>query len=207
RAPRRAGLHHRRHRPAAPLHVVMHDAEQERKRRQRMRSLAIAWILAALVVLFFIVTIVRLGGHVADRPLGFSTGIMTDPANDKSRQQKRHGVVALACVGIVAAMVGLSFASVPLYRLFCQATGYGGVPQRAERTPGEVLDRTIRVRFDGNVDGALPWTFAPDQRVMDVKIGEVALAFFKATNNTSAPVSGTAVFNVAPELAGRYFTK
>ena len=132
---------------------------------------------------------------------------MTEPANDKSGQQKRHGLVALSCVGIVAAMVGLSFASVPLYRLFCQATGYGGVPQRAERAPGEVLDRTIRVRFDGNVDGALPWTFAPDQRVMDVKIGEVALAFFKATNNTSAPVSGTAVFNVAPELAGRYFTK
>jgi len=132
---------------------------------------------------------------------------MTEPANDKSRQQKRHGVVALACVGIVAAMVGLSFAAVPLYRLFCQATGYGGAPQRAERAPGEVLDRVIRVRFDGNVDGALPWTFTPDQRVMDVKIGEVALAFFKATNNTSAPVSGTAVFNVAPELAGRYFTK
>jgi cytochrome c oxidase assembly protein subunit 11 len=132
---------------------------------------------------------------------------MTEPANDKSRQQKRHGVVALSCVGIVAAMVGLSFASVPLYRLFCQATGYGGVPQRAERAPSEVLDRTIRVRFDGNVDGALPWTFAPDQRGMDVKIGEVALAFFKATNNTSAPISGRAVFNVAPELAGRYFTK
>ena len=103
--------------------------------------------------------------------------------------------------------IGLSFAAVPLYRLFCQATSYGGVPQRAERAPGEVLDRVIRVRFDGNVDGALPWTFTPDQRVMDVKIGEVALAFFKATNNTSAPVSGTAVFNVAPELAGRYFTK
>ena len=132
---------------------------------------------------------------------------MTEPANDKSRQQKRHGVVALACVGIVAAMVGLSFAAVPLYRLFCQATGYGGVPQRAERAPGEVLDRVIRVRFDGNVDGALPWTFTPDQRVMDVKIGEVALAFFKASNNSWTPVTGRAIFNVSPELAGRYFTK
>jgi cytochrome c oxidase assembly protein subunit 11 len=130
---------------------------------------------------------------------------MTEPAQDK--QRKRHGLLALSLVGLVAAMVGASFAAVPLYRLFCQATGYGGVPQRAERAPGEVLDRTIRVRFDGNVDGALPWTFAPDQRVMDVKIGQVALAFFKATNKTSTPVSGTAVFNVAPELAGRYFTK
>jgi cytochrome c oxidase assembly protein subunit 11 len=130
---------------------------------------------------------------------------MTEPAHDK--QRKRHGLVALSLAGLVAAMVGLSFAAVPLYRIFCQATGYGGVPQRAERAPGEVLDRTIRIRFDGNVDGALPWTFAPDERVTDVKIGEVALAFFKATNKTAAPVSGTAVFNVAPELAGRYFTK
>ena len=104
-------------------------------------------------------------------------------------------------------MVGLSFASVPLYRMFCQVTGYGGLPQRADKAPGEVLDRTIRVRFDGNVDHGLPWTFAPVQQTMDVKIGETALAFFKATNETSAPVSGTAIFNVAPELAGRYFTK
>ena len=76
-----------------------------------------------------------------------------------------------------------------------------------KRRPGEVLDRTIRVRFDGNVDHGLPWTFAPVQQTMDVKIGETALAFFKATNQTSAPVSGTAIFNVAPELASRYFTK
>jgi cytochrome c oxidase assembly protein subunit 11 len=104
-------------------------------------------------------------------------------------------------------MVGLAFASVPLYRLFCQATGYGGVPQRADRGADKVLDRTIRIRFDANVDGALPWTFAPDQRVMQIKIGETALAFFKATNNSSVPVTGQAIFNVAPELAGRYFTK
>jgi cytochrome c oxidase assembly protein subunit 11 len=91
--------------------------------------------------------------------------------------------------------------------MFCQVTGYGGQPQRADKAPGEVLDRTIRVRFDGNVDHALPWTFAPVQQTMDVKIGETALAFFKATNQTSAPVSGTAIFNVAPELASRYFTK
>ncbi len=95
----------------------------------------------------------------------------------------------------------------PLYRLFCQATGYGGVPQRADRGADKVLDRTIRIRFDANVDGALPWTFVPDQRVIEVKIGETALAFFKATNNSSSPVTGQAIFNVAPELAGRYFTK
>ena len=121
--------------------------------------------------------------------------------------KSQHGIVALSLVALVAGMVGLSFASVPLYRLYCQVTGYGGVPQRADRAPGQVLDRTIHIRFDGNVDGALPWTFAPVQQTMDVKIGETALAFFKASNNSSTPVSGRAVFNVAPELGGRYFTK
>jgi len=126
---------------------------------------------------------------------------------DKGKQQRRHGIVALSLVGLVAAMVGLSFAAVPLYRMFCQATGYGGVPQRAEHAPAEILDRTIRVRFDANVGNGLPWTFAPVERVIEVKIGETALAFFKASNTSAAPVSGTAVFNVVPEIAARYFTK
>jgi cytochrome c oxidase assembly protein subunit 11 len=121
--------------------------------------------------------------------------------------KRRHSILALSLVGLVAGMVGLSFASVPLYRVFCQVTGYGGVPQRAEKAPGEVLDRTVAIRFDGNVDRSLPWTFAPKQQTMDVKIGETALASFKATNNSSVPVSGRAIFNVSPELAGRYFTK
>ena len=121
--------------------------------------------------------------------------------------KRRHSILALSLVGLVAGMVGLSFASVPLYRVFCQVTGYGGVPQRAEKAPGKVLDRTVTIRFDGNVDRSLPWTFAPEQQTMDVKIGETALAFFKASNNSSVPVSGRAIFNVSPELAGRYFTK
>ena len=130
--------------------------------------------------------------------------------SEQQQLKKREGrqrLLAVALVGLVAAMAGLAFASVPLYRLFCQATGYGGVPQRADRGADKVLDRTIRIRFDANVDGALPWSFVPDQRFIDVKIGETALAFFKATNNSSQPVTGQAIFNVAPELAGRYFTK
>jgi cytochrome c oxidase assembly protein subunit 11 len=115
--------------------------------------------------------------------------------------------VALPLICLVAAMLGLAFASVPLYRLFCQATGYGGTPQRADRGPDQVLDRTIRIRFDANVDSGLPWSFEPVQQLMDVKIGEQALAFFKATNKGSTPITGTAIFNVAPELGGRYFTK
>jgi len=124
-----------------------------------------------------------------------------------NHKRDRKGLLALSLAGLVAAMVGLSFAAVPLYRIFCQTTGYGGFPQRAEAVPDEVLDLTITIRFDANVDRALPWTFEPVQRVMEVRIGESALAFFRATNNTDQPVTGTAGFNVAPDLAGRYFTK
>jgi cytochrome c oxidase assembly protein subunit 11 len=127
--------------------------------------------------------------------------------NTHSKKRDRKGLVALTLVGLVAGMVGLSFAAVPLYRIFCQATGYGGVPQRADVAPDTVLDRTISIRFDANVDRGLPWKFEPVQRVMDVRIGESALAFFKATNTSDKPVTGTAGFNVAPVIAGRYFTK
>ena len=127
--------------------------------------------------------------------------------NSHKGKRDRKGLVALSLAGLVAGMVGLSFAAVPLYRIFCQTTGYGGVPQQAEAAPGTVLDRTITVRFDANVDRTLPWTFEPVQRVMDVKIGESNLAFFRATNNTDEPVTGSAGFNVAPGIAGRYFTK
>src|SRR6478735_12532248 len=119
--------------------------------------------------------------------------------SEQQQLKKREGrqrLLAVALVGLVAAMVALAFASVPLYRLFCQATGYGGIPQRADRGPDQVLDRTIRIRFDANVDSGLPWSFEPVQQVMDVKIGEQALAFFKATNNGSTPITGTAIFNV-----------
>jgi len=126
----------------------------------------------------------------------------TDP-----QKPKRHSVVGLALAGLVAGMVGLSFAAVPLYRVFCQATGYNGTPQRADAGPKQVLDKTIRIRFDGNVDRSLPWQFVPEKATMDVKIGETALAFFKATNRTEGPVTGTAIFNVTPEQAGLYFTK
>jgi cytochrome c oxidase assembly protein subunit 11 len=125
------------------------------------------------------------------------------PDNRKSRR----GVVALSLAGLAAGMVGLSFAAVPLYRIFCQVTSYDGTPRRADKGSDRILDRTIRIRFDGNVDGSLPWTFAPVQQTIDVKIGETALAFFKATNKTNTAVTGRAIFNVSPEQAGLYFTK
>jgi cytochrome c oxidase assembly protein subunit 11 len=132
---------------------------------------------------------------------------MTKSDPNIAMHPSRHALVALLLVGLVACMTGLAFAAVPLYRLFCQVTGYGGVPQRAEQAPHEILDRTMHVSFDANVDRALPWSFTPVDRVVEVKIGETGLAFFKASNNSDAPIKGTAVFNVVPELAGRYFTK
>lgn len=132
---------------------------------------------------------------------------MSETPEPTKTEGRRHGIVALSLAGMVAFMVGLSFAAVPLYRMFCQVTGYGGIPQRAEKAPGPVLDRTIRVRFDANVGKGFPWSFKPDQQTMDVRIGETELAFFKAANPTGAPITGTAVFNVVPELASRYFTK
>ena len=87
---------------------------------------------------------------------------MSDESNNQ--KQDRKGLVALALVGLVAGMVGMSFAAVPLYRIFCQTTGYGGATQRADAATGEVLDRTITIRFDANVDRDLPWTFEPVQR-------------------------------------------
>lgn len=117
------------------------------------------------------------------------------------------GLTAAACAVFVAGMVGASFAAVPLYRVFCQVTGYGGTTQRADSAPAAVIDRTITVRFDANVGNGLGWSFRPLQREVKVKLGEVGEAAFRAENRTRGPSAGTAVFNVAPGAAGAYFNK
>jgi cytochrome c oxidase assembly protein subunit 11 len=119
----------------------------------------------------------------------------------------RNDTVLLSCVVGVAAMVGLSFAAVPLYYAFCRATGYGGTPNRADAAPGEVDNRTITVRFDTNVDPALAWSFQPVTRTVSVRVGENKLVFFRARNDDSISVTGHAAFNVEPEKAAVYFTK
>ncbi|MBM3486692.1 MAG: cytochrome c oxidase assembly protein [Alphaproteobacteria bacterium] len=111
------------------------------------------------------------------------------------------------CGLVVGAMVGLSFASVPLYRLFCQITGFGGTTQVAERAPDRVLDRMVTVRFNADVERALGWRFEPVERTMRVRIGEQTLAFYRARNISGAPTTGTATFNVTPEKSGLYFNK
>jgi cytochrome c oxidase assembly protein subunit 11 len=116
---------------------------------------------------------------------------------------------ALRLAAVVPVMLGLSFAAVPLYDWFCRVTGYGGTTTVAAAGGGapEVLDRTIRVRFDANTAQGMPWTFRPMTRTMDVRLGETALVFYEATNPTDAPVAGTASYNVAPFAAGSHFAK
>jgi len=117
---------------------------------------------------------------------------------------------ALAAIG----MLGLGFASVPLYRIFCQVTGYGGTTQRASTVDAATLadsgvgqTRMLSIRFDSNVGGGIPWDFYPERRTLSVGVGGKSMAIFIARNRSDKPVTGRAVFNVTPEQAGRYFTK
>jgi cytochrome c oxidase assembly protein subunit 11 len=119
----------------------------------------------------------------------------------------RNDAVLAGCLAVVIGMVGASYAAVPLYYMFCRATGYGGTPNRADAAPGATGDRVITVRFDTNVDPALPWSFAPETRSVQVKVGEDRLVFFHAENRSDIAIVGHAAFNVAPDTAARYFTK
>jgi cytochrome c oxidase assembly protein subunit 11 len=116
--------------------------------------------------------------------------------------------VALMTGAVVVGMVGLAFASVPLYRLFCQVTGYAGTPGRAEQAPAAAGDRIITVRFNADIGGSnLPWSFQPVQREVQVRVGEERLIHYRAKNNSAQPVIGTATFNVTPAKAAVYFQK
>lgn len=123
------------------------------------------------------------------------------------RTQRSNRRVAVACVGFFAGMVGMAYAAVPLYDLFCKVTGYGGTTQRVEQYSETVLDRDIKVRFDANVSGGLPWDFKPVERDVTIKIGETTQISYEAKNVFSRPVSGRASFNVTPQMAGAYFMK
>ncbi len=118
----------------------------------------------------------------------------------------RELMVPVICVGIVVGMAGLAYAAVPLYRLFCQITGFGGTTQTAEAAPDVVLDREIKVRFDANVNG-LKWDFKPGEIEVNLKVGENKLAYYSATNISGVTTSGTSTFNVTPLEAGAYFSK
>lgn len=120
---------------------------------------------------------------------------------------KRESRTALRLVGVVVTMGALAWAAVPFYDWFCRTTGFAGTTQVSSAAPDNVLDEVIRVRFDANVDKNLDWTFRPMQTRMELKIGENGLAFYEAINNSDEPITGTASYNVAPEVAGYYFDK
>lgn len=124
-----------------------------------------------------------------------------------SNRNARTGLIAL---GGALAMLGLGFASVPLYRIFCQVTGFGGTTMKvseAQAASVKVAEGHISVRFDANVDRGMPWKFAPQQVTQDMRIGTRKMAFYKAENLSDKPVTGVASFNVEPEYVGKYFNK
>lgn len=128
----------------------------------------------------------------------------TTPTQSKSRS---NGAIMAACFVFVGGMVGMSYAAVPLYRLFCQVTGYNGTTQRAEQASDVILDETMKVTFDANTSADLYWDFKPVQKSIELKIGETVQIEYTAENKGSVPSSGQAIFNVTPMEAAAYFNK
>ena len=121
-------------------------------------------------------------------------------------RKDRKNAIAIACVLGVMGMTGAAFAAPPLYRMFCQVTGFDGTVRKAEKAPDQVLDQTVLVRFDTNVRG-LPMTFKAEQATQRVRIGETGLAYFDVTNTSDRPIQVRAGYNVVPEYTGPYFQK
>lgn len=127
------------------------------------------------------------------------------PIDGKTQSSNRR--LAVVCIGFFAGMLGMAYAAVPLYDMFCRVTGYGGRTQRVEQYSQTVLDKEIKVRFDANVSGGLGWDFKPMQREVTLKIGETTQISYEAKNVSSRPLTGRATFNVTPQIAGAYFMK
>jgi len=124
--------------------------------------------------------------------------------SERAKRSNRLGIVlAFVAVG----MVGLSFASVPLYNLFCRVTGYGGTTQQADVGSDVILDRVITIDFDANKGKNMPWEFKPVKRKIKLNIGQTAIAYYEAYNPTDKIITGTAAFNVSPQKVGIYFNK
>ncbi len=131
---------------------------------------------------------------------------MTAPGQNK-KALRRDILVAACCGAFAAGMVGAAFAAVPFYNWFCRTTGFGGTPQVASAAPGQVLDRTMAIRFDSNVTAGLPWKFEPERNEIQVRIGEVATVSYKVVNMAAREISAQASYNVSPPTVGAYFTK
>lgn len=125
-------------------------------------------------------------------------------APELARRNRRTMLGAMAFVGV---MVGVAFAAVPLYDLFCRATGYAGTPMLGSAAPGASSDTSMNIRFVASTSPGLPWNFAPQQVSMPLRLGEEGLAFYTARNDSAAPVTGISTYNVTPDIVGRYFHK
>lgn len=123
-----------------------------------------------------------------------------------TRQQRGNRIIGAVVAFVFVGMVGAAYAAVPLYKAFCQATGYDGTVRRAYKAPDKILDNKILVHFDTNVRD-LPWDFTAEQRTQPLMIGETKVALFKVTNHSDKPVTARAVFNVVPEQSAVYFHK
>lgn len=140
---------------------------------------------------------------------------MATAAPDRSGLQRSNARVGIYAALFALAMLGMGYAAVPLYEMFCQVTGFGGTTQRAtegeaiaaETAGAKIAGASISVRFDANVDADMPWTFKPEQVTQTVRLGQRQMAFYYAKNNSDRPVTGTASFNVSPVQTGQYFNK
>ncbi|MFD1745653.1 cytochrome c oxidase assembly protein [Rhizobium helianthi] len=130
-----------------------------------------------------------------------------DASAPGARRRVSNSSILVGCLVFVSGMVGAAYASVPLYGLFCQVTGYNGTTQRVEQYSETILDQKVKVTFDANVSSGLNWTFEPEKKFVELKIGETTQVEFKATNRSPYETTGTAVFNVTPMEAGAYFNK
>lgn len=128
---------------------------------------------------------------------------MAGPGNIQRSNRK----VVVACAGMALGMIGLAYASVPLYDLFCKVTGFNGTPIQRADNASDVIDRTISVRFDANVVPGLNWAFTPEVPEVKVKLGETTTVLYRVTNRGTKPTTGIATYNVQPDLAGSYFSK
>ena len=132
----------------------------------------------------------------------------TDPRPPQARKRSgAHARTALICAVVAVAMTGAAFAAVPLYKAFCQATGWAGTARRAAVAPGHALGQQVTVYFDTNVAAGLPWSFEALQRSQKVKVGGTNIAFFKVVNNSDQAITGRAAYNVTPDQAGQYVRK
>lgn len=132
---------------------------------------------------------------------------MTEMGEAPKRTGRNNGAVVAMCLSFVFGMGAMSYAAVPLYRMFCQLTGYNGTTQRVDQVSSVVLDRTMRVTFDANVASGLQWEFKPVEREVNPRIGETIQVNFVAENRSNEVQRGQAIFNVTPGEAGAYFNK